>query len=172
MFRISPTTDINIEINIVHLCFYTSERGSNMWLIVMFFPFPFKCWKGKVCHCLLGTAGGLMSMQCELIKSWGRLLTLLMQACVWPLLFPSNSVFSLLSLASRSVSDVSAIWSGSTSVDILLQSRESSSFCVVSHCPPRHLPWFKTLSHAKKGSPLFVSIAKCDMLYSILKNII
>lgn len=77
-----------------------------------------------------------------------------------------------LSPASCSLSDVTAIWSGSTSVDILLQSWDSSFLCTASLCTPRHLPWLKILSHAKKDSLLIVSAAKCGMLCSIYLNII
>lgn len=47
---------------------------------------------------------------------------------------PSNSVSIPASPASRSVSDVCAIWSGSTSVDILVQSRDSGSLCAARLC--------------------------------------
>lgn len=81
-------------------------------------------------------------------------------------------VFIPLSPASCSLLDVRASWSGSTSVNILLQSWDSSSLCAASSCSLRHLHWLKTLSHTKKGSPLIVSTAKCGMLYSIYLNII
>lgn len=66
-------------------------------------------------------------------------------------------LFIPLSCASCSLSDVRAIWSGSTSVDILLQSWDSSSLCTASLCASRHLPWLNTLSYTKKGNPLIAS---------------
>lgn len=117
----------------------------------------FKWWLKEKAAIVQGPAGTFWSMKCRLMKSWGQLNVrrsslCLMQACVWPQSWSlSNSVsLSLQSPASCSLSDVGAIWSGSTSGDILLQSWDSSSLCAASLSAPRHLPWLKTLSHKKK----------------------
>lgn len=162
----------------IYLCFYTSE-GESIMLFPFFLPSLINACLKEKAAIVQGPAGGLWSMQCGLIKSWGRLkcqaIIILFNAGLCLALVPvalQLCVFIPLSPASCSLSDVCAIWSGSTSVDILLQSWDSSSLCTASLCAPRHLPWLKTLYHTKKGSPLIVSTAKCGMLCCIYLNII
>lgn len=135
-------------------------------MLFLFFFFLFllnACLKEKAAI-VQGPAGVFLSMQCGLIKSWDRLkyqaIITLLNAGLCLALVPvalQLCVFIPLSVASCFLSDVCAIWSGSTSVDILLQSWDSSSLCTASLCAPRHLPWLKTLCHTKKGSLLIVS---------------
>ena len=145
-------------IHILHLCF-TLLRDPP-WLGC--FHLSLWCWlKEKGGHCPQWPAGMSQATQAEPMESGWKshphmvvLTWLNAGACVWALSPPSLRLFIPLTPVSASVSDEHAIWSGSTSVDILSTKPQTAALFVQRLSAPGHLLWLRPVYTCKRGTAI------------------